>query len=128
VIYLDSSVALAQLFAEDRSPPRTVTESSLVSSRLLEYEVWNRIHARGLKDSHSEAVEALLDRISLIDLTQAVLARALEPFPIPVRTSDGLHLATAEFLRARGDDIELASYDRKLVTCARALGIALHTL
>jgi len=128
VIYLDSSVALAQLFAENRSPPRHVTESSLVSSRLLEYEVWNRIHARGLTDSHSEPVEVLLDRISLIDLTQAVLARALGPFPIPVRTSDGLHLATAEFLRARGDSIELASYDQKLLACARALGIAIYAL
>lgn len=128
MIYLDSSVALAQLFAEDRSHPKTLTESSLVSSRLFEYEVWNRIHARGLTDSHSEAVEALLGRISLIDLTPAVLARALKPFPVPVRTPDGLHLATAEFLRRRGDDIELASYDRRLVAGARALGIRIYAL
>jgi hypothetical protein len=73
-------------------------------------------------------VEILLSRISLIDLTPAVLARALKPFPMPVRTPDGLHLATVEYLRARGDDIELASYDRRLVACARALGIAIFAL
>lgn len=128
MIYLDSSVALAQLFAEDRSLPEAVTEHSLVSSRLLEYEIWNRIHARGLTRSHGDEAGALLARVALIDLTPTVLARALEPFPISVRTLDGLHLATIEFLRRRGEDVELASYDRRLVAGARALGIAMYRL
>jgi len=119
---------LAQLFAEDRSPPVTVTESPLVSSRLFEYEVWNRIHARGLTNTHSDEVEELLGRMSLIDLTPVVLARALRPFPIAVRTPDGLHLATIEFLRARGEEVQLATYDRRLIAAARALGISIHPL
>jgi hypothetical protein len=45
VIYLDTSVALAQLLAEDRLPPERLWQETLVSSRLLEYEIWNRIHA-----------------------------------------------------------------------------------
>jgi uncharacterized protein len=128
VIYLDSSVALGQLFAEDRALPQAVTEQPLVSSRLLEYEVWNRIHARGFTHSHSEEVEALLARVILIDFSPAVLARAREPFPVSVRTLDGLHLATIEFLRARGENVELASYDRRLIAGARALGIAVYAL
>jgi len=56
------------------------------------------------------------------------LARALQPFPVVVRTPDGLHLATIEFLRAGGQDIELASYDRRLIAGARALGIAIYAL
>jgi hypothetical protein len=47
----------------------------------------------------------------------------LEPFPISVRTLDALHLATAEFLRAQGEPMELASYDNRLLAGARALGI-----
>ena len=43
-----------------------------------------------------------------------VLARALEPFPAPVRTLDALHLASIEFLRGRGQKVELASYDDRL--------------
>jgi hypothetical protein len=128
VIYLDSSVVLSQLLAENRLLPKAITEDSLVSSRLLEYEIWNRIHARGLTRSHADEVHAVLDRVLLIDLTPSVLARALKPFPISVRTLDGLHLATIEHLRAGGDHIELASFDRRLVAGAQALGIAIFGL
>src|SRR5437868_6860689 len=110
MIYLDSSVALAQLLAEDRSPPDAFWREPLIASRLLEYELWNRIHARGLARSHGEEARALIAQIALIELAAPVLARALEPFPIPVRTLDALHLASAEFLRGRGQRIELATY------------------
>jgi hypothetical protein len=121
-------VALAHLFGEERAPPPEMWREPLVASRLLTYELWNRIHAGGLTLSHGEAAKVLVAFVSLIDLTPPVLARAFEPFPLPVGTPDGLHIATIEFLRGRGDEIELASYDRKLVACARALGIAIHPL
>jgi hypothetical protein len=41
---------------------------------------------------------------------------------------DGLHLATVEFLRAEGHEIELATYDRRLAAAAQALGVPLATL
>jgi len=126
VIYLDSSVALAHLLAEDRSPPESIWRETLVSSRLLEYEVWNRIHARRLGRSHSEEARALIGRLALIELAPPVLQRALEPFPIPVRTLDALHLASIEFLRARGQAVALASFDERMLAVARALGIPPH--
>ena len=128
MIYLDSSVVLSQLLAENRLLPRAITEDSLVSSRLLEYEIWNRIHAHGLTRSHADEVHAALERVLLIDLSPAILTRALKPFPSSVRTLDGLHLATIEHLRAGGDYIELASFDRRLVAGARALGVAIFAL
>jgi hypothetical protein len=100
----------------------------LVSSRLLEYELWNRLHARGLTRSHTNEAKGLLVYISLIDLEPQVLARALEPFPTPVGTLDGLHLATIEFLRARGEDVKLASYDKRLNAGAQALGIGIYAI
>ena len=38
--------------------------------------------------------------MTLIESAPPVLARALEPFRIPVRTLDALHLATIEYLRS----------------------------
>jgi hypothetical protein len=54
MIYIDTSVALAQLLAEDRMPPIRLWQETLVASRLLIYELWTRIHARGLDESHVE--------------------------------------------------------------------------
>jgi hypothetical protein len=125
VIYLDSSVALPHLLAEDRSPPEAIWKAPLISSRLLEYEVWNRLHARGLGRSHGNEVRALIGRLALIELDPPVLARALEPFPVPVRTLDALHLASIDFLRSRRQAVELLSYDERLLTAARALRIPL---
>jgi predicted nucleic acid-binding protein len=125
VIYLDASVALAHLLAEDRIPPGSIWRQPLVSSRLLEYEIWNRIHARRLGRTHGDEVRALIGRVSLIELVPAVLARALEPFPIPVRTPDALHLASIDFMLAHRQAVELASYDERLRAGARALDIPL---
>lgn len=128
MIYLDTSVALAHLLAEDRPPPERIWQESLISSRLLEYELWVRIHARRLARSHGEPVRALIGRVALVELAPPVLARALEAFPTPVRTLDALHLASMEFLRAHGQDVKLASYDRRLLAAARALKIPRYAL
>lgn len=123
MIYLDTSLALAHLLGEDRAPPGTLWNEVLVSSRLLQYELWTRIHARKLTASHGEAVRAVLARVAMLELAPAVLARALDPFPVPVRTLDALHLASIEFLRSEGQTIRIATYDERLLAAARALGV-----
>ena len=128
MIYLDSSVVLAQLFLEERRPPDGFWRQAVVSSRFLEYEVWNRIFARGFGQSLRGEVEAALRKIDMIDLTSRSLQRALQPFPVAIRTLDALHLATMDFLQANGEPVELASYDARLLAAARALGIGLVDL
>jgi predicted nucleic acid-binding protein len=128
VIYLDTSVALAHLLAEDRSPPEKLWKETLISSRLLEYEVWTRIHARELARTHADAVRSLLGRVALVEPYPPVLARALEPFPKPVRTLDAIHLASMEFLKRQGQDIALASYDSRLNAAARSLRFPIYKL
>jgi predicted nucleic acid-binding protein len=123
LLYLDTSVALAHLLAEDRHPPPEIWGRPLVSSRLIEYELWVRLNALQLATSHGEAARDLLGRIAMVELHLPVLARALEPFPVNVRTLDALHLATVEFLRGCGQRVELASYDERLTEAARKLGI-----
>jgi predicted nucleic acid-binding protein len=128
VIYVDTSVALAHLLAEDRVPPGDMWGETLVSSRLLEYEMWNRVHAQGLTRSHGELVRQITSRLAFLELVPPVLARALEPFPMPVRTLDALHLASLQFLREQGQTVQLATYDRRLLDAARALRFPLYAL
>jgi predicted nucleic acid-binding protein len=128
VIYLDTSVALAHLLAEDRRPPDSLWAHTLAASRLLEYELWTRLNAAGLGASHGEAARRLLERVAFLEMLPIVLARALEPFPAPVRTLDAMHLASIEFLRGRGQKVELATYDDRLRVAARALSIPLAAL
>jgi len=125
MIYVDSSIALARLLSKARSPPERVWSGQLVSSRLLEYEVWNRIHAYRLTETHGGDVRKLLGLVDMLELTRPVLARALAPFPVAVRTLDGLHLATAEYLYRQDSSLAVGSYDEDLKAAATALGIPL---
>ena len=127
MIYLDTSVALAWLLTEDRRPPASLWDETLVSSRLLEYETWTVPHVRGLVDSNGEAARGLIGWVALLELTPRVLARALDAFPdpVPLRTLDALHLASCAYLADQGQDVELASYDRRMNDVARAMEIPL---
>lgn len=128
MIYADTSVILAQVLAEDRRPPDALWAETLVSSRLTEYETWTRLHARGLARSHGEAVRQILGRISFLELSPMVLARALDPFPVAVRTLDALHLASVEYLRAQRLEVRLATYDSRMLDAAGALRVPLFPL
>ncbi len=122
MIYVDTPVVLAQ----DRTPPGSLWRSAgLVSSRLLECEVRNRVNASGLQERHADAVRSLLGRLSFLELAPPVLARALEPFPVPVRTLDGLHLASLWFLQRLGQRPALATDDLHLADAAIASGFPL---
>ena len=125
MIYLDTSVAIAQLLAEDVRPRVELWQEPFVASRPLEYELWTRLHARRLAGSHGDAARLLLGRINFLELARPVLQRALKPFPTPVRTLDALHLASAMFLRERGHDVALATYDARMREAAEAMGLAL---
>ena len=60
----------------------------------------------------------------MIEMIGPVLTRALQPFPVPVRTLDAIHLAAVEFVRGQKQSVQLASYDERLLAAARLLGIA----
>ena len=125
MIYVDTSVVLAHLLGEDRFPTAQLWSESLVSSRLMQYELFVRLHGRGLTKTHTDAAQTLIGRFAMVELSPPVLARALDPFPAPLRTLDALHLASIEFLRAQGLRIELLTYDARMLDAARALRIPL---
>ena len=100
----------------------------MVSSQLLEYEIWNRVNALGQQVALGNDVRSLLDRTYLNEMSRAVLVRALAPWPTPIRTLDALHLETLQYLGRSGAAIELATYDNRMAVAARALGIATAAL
>lgn len=130
MIYLDTSVILAHLLVEDRSPPESLWRETLVSSRLTEVETWTRLHARGLADSRGEHARTLIAGVAMLELIQPVIARALEPFPgpFPPRALDALHLASCAYLRNSGQAVALASYDRRMTVTARTMDIPVFDL
>jgi predicted nucleic acid-binding protein len=128
MIYLDTSVAVAHLLAEDVRPPSWLWKETLDASRLLEYELWMRLNARKLARSHGEAAHALIGRLALLELAPAVLSRVLEPFPARVRPLDALHLASLDYLLRNGQPGDLATYDVRMRAVAKAMGITMVDL
>jgi predicted nucleic acid-binding protein len=126
--YVDSSVMLAHLLVEPRRPAPAFWRRDLVSSVLLAYEVWNRIHARGLTGTHGEAAREALARVAMVPFDDHVLRRALDPFPLPVRTLDALHLSTLVHILGTRGPVELATYDCRMADAAAALGLPLASL
>jgi predicted nucleic acid-binding protein len=128
VIYVDTSVILAHVLSEDRSPSDDLWAETLVSSRLTIYETWVRLNARRLAVSHGNLAREALGRVAIVELSAIVLERALEPFPAPVRALDALHLATLAFLTAQRQRVKLATYDLRMADAAVRSGIELHPL
>jgi predicted nucleic acid-binding protein len=128
VIYVDASVVLAEMLGESRRPPAGLWNDVLASSRLLQYEVWNRLQAHGVAGPLGDTAEEIFARMTLLDLDPATLARALQPFPSAVRTLDALHLASAHYLRDQGERLTVATYDRRFAAVAAALDFALEPL
>lgn len=60
----------------------------------------------------------------MIELATARLAAGPEPFLVPVRTVDALHLASIVFLLGRGLTVRLASCGERLLAAAKALKIS----
>jgi predicted nucleic acid-binding protein len=126
VVYLDSSVALAHLLAEDRRPAADFWNQTLIGSRLVEYEVSTRLNNLRISAAAMETATMLLQRIALIELVPEIVRRARDKYPMQVRTLDALHLASIQFLREQGVHLELATYDVRMREAAVKLKIPLH--
>ncbi len=123
MIYLDTSVVLAHVFAEDIRPgPELWTADDLITSRLTEYECWVRLHAYGRGEPDDAVLAATLAFVDMLELDDEVCARSRAPFPTPVRTLDALHLSAADYMRSRGFSMTVATYDLRMRAGAEALG------
>ena len=132
VAYIDSSVVLRHILLGQIALARALAFPNPMSSELLEIECRRVIHrcrlAGELDDrtlvAAEERLDAVLAGLDLVELAPAIKKRAMEAFPVNVRTLDALHLATALEYRARavGQELLVFSHDRGMNLCARALG------
>jgi predicted nucleic acid-binding protein len=127
-VYLDSSVVLAQVLAEDRRPPESLWAEHLISSRLLDYESRNRLKHLRIADTHGDVLREILSRVTKLELLEAVVAEPLDATPPTLRTLDAIHLASMRFLMDEGQTVRLATYDRRLAAAATDAGVALYPL
>lgn len=128
VRYLDSSVVLSEILAEGRRPAADFWSARLTSSRLLSIEVWTRLQAYGVRETHADIANRILDAIEILEMDLPVIERAHEPFPNPIRALDAIHLSSASYLRDQGEEIEIATYDTRMRATARALGFEIYPL
>jgi uncharacterized protein len=125
LLYLDSSAIIklvvpepesAALFAELRAWPEAV------SSVLARLEVLRAIRRSPSPETTLRRALAVLERIGLVRIDDAILEKAALLEPPVLRSLDAIHLATALSI---GSDLgAVASYDLRLARAARALGLS----
>ena len=131
VAYLDSSVLLRHILLGEVPIRHALEFPRVVSSELIEIEcrrVLNRCRLAGEFDDEAlalarERLDAVLSGIDLLELSAQIKQRAMDPFPVHVRTLDALHIATVLAVAADAGGTALFSHDRGMNVCARSLGI-----
>ena len=130
-VYLDSTVVLRELLGTGKRWAGWGKWEKAYASMLLRTECCraaNKLRAEGRLDDAQRAklgtwIESVCSCITLVPLTDEILSRSAEPFPVNVGTLQGLHLATMLTLKAaRGVTCALATDDVGLLLAAESLG------
>ena len=133
--YIESSALLAALLEKDdaarkslRVKRRRCITSALTFAEASRAIVRARVSGRITPTDERAALRWLQKfrrQCDVVAITDAVLARAGRPFPAePIRTLDGIHLATAELLGDSPQLITIVTRDTRVIENAKALGYA----
>ena len=131
VAYLDASVLLRHILLGEEPIRHALEFPRVVSSELLEIECRRVLHrcrlAGELTDEAltvaRERLDEVLAGIDLLEMSMQIKQRAMDPFPVNVRTLDALHVATALMVGEDAGGVALFSHDEGMNRCARSLGI-----
>ena len=131
VAYLDSSVLLRHILLGEEPIRHALEFPRVVSSELIEIECRRVLHrcrlAGELTDEAltvaRERLDEVLAGIDLLEMSRQIKQRAMDPFPVNVRTLDALHVATALMVGEDAGGVALFSHDEGMNRCARSLGI-----
>jgi predicted nucleic acid-binding protein len=130
IAYVDSSILLRFILDQPEPLTELLHADGRVTSHIAEVECLRAVESartRGQLDIDEYAerrriVYAQLRRMRRLELTRSVLWRAGEPFPLPVKSLDAIHLASALILREReASDLVFATHDRQLGRLAAVL-------
>jgi predicted nucleic acid-binding protein len=134
-IYLESSALLNWLLGEPQAQEviRVVNNAQTIVSSVLTIIETERALIRAecshmLTAGQAEKLKGLLARSRaawfLMEISEEVRSRACGIFPVePVRTLDAIHLATALLFMRVFPDLQLYSFDERMLANARLLGI-----
>ena len=122
IVYLDASAAVK--LVRDERESRALSEALQpdvpgLSSHLLEVELW--CYSQRVSPAARGRVRELIDRLTLVPLTEAMRNRASERFDPPQTALDAIHLATALDLDL--DELVFLSYDERQLEAARSAGL-----
>jgi len=129
--YVDSSVALRIILGARGALPEWESLENVLSSALIEVECLRTLDRLRLVDRipaveialRREVVYEFVKRLDLVEISAPVLARAAQPLPVPLKTLDAIHLATAMLWReAEEEEIDMATHDEALAMAARSIG------
>jgi len=133
VKYVDASALLRILFTEPGPAMPLVQGERVVSSELVEVEVFRAVDRERLLGNLDDAQTAvkrkeLTDLLAMLDLAAvdtAVVERAKSPFAVNVRALDAVHVATAEVLsgEAGGEHVEFWTHDDRQAIAALSRGL-----
>jgi predicted nucleic acid-binding protein len=132
IAYVDTSALLRLVLREPGAVEDLRSCEALVSSELLAVEslrTIDRLRLQGALTTEEAAARRLvvtewLEAVDLVVLQRPILARACDPFPVPLGTLDALHLATLLVWRERMDKVVvLATHDAGLGLAARCFGV-----
>ena len=121
-VYLDSSGIVKRIIPERESGdldqylrgwPRRA------SSALVRTEVVRAVRSHGA--AAVARAREVLATMTLIEVTDVILHAAAELDPLTLRSLEAIHIATAMSLR--GELARLVTYDERMASAARALGI-----
>lgn len=134
--YVDASAILRLLFSEPGPTVPLTDGDRVVSSQLVEVEVFRAVDRERLLGNLDDAQTAtkrkeLVDLLTMMDLApidDRVIAGAKSPFAVTVRALDAIHVATAETLAAEvdGDSLEFWTHDGHQATAALSRGLTVR--
>ncbi len=122
-VYLDSSALVKLAVQEPESDALRAylrrRKHTWVTSALAKTEVLRALIGAG--DDAVASGRGVLARCELVRVNDRVLNAAATLLPAEVRSLDAIHLATAQ--RIRGEISEVITYDDRMATAARSLGL-----
>ncbi len=134
--YVNASAVLRALFGEPGPAVPLVPGSRVVSSQIVEVEVFRAVDRErllGRLDDIQTAVKRkeLTDLLAMLDLMPVdgmVIDRAKGSFAVNVRALDAVHVATAEVLaaEAQGEPVEFWTHDERQAAAALSRGLTVR--
>ena len=130
-VYLDSSFVIRQLLGVRPECPFWGKWEKAYASTLMRTECFRAANLLRLNGKINDAqrarlgswIEKVVSAVTLVPVTDAILHRAAETFPVAVGTLQGIHLATLlELQAAHGITCSVATDDTRLLQAALALG------